>query len=101
MASAIAIITRWRWPPESWCGIGVEPLRRIGDADLVEQLDGAGARGGGVARPRWSVSISVICRSMVWSGLSEVIGSWKIIEMSLPRTPRSSRSLERSAGRGP
>ena len=19
-ASAIAIITRWRWPPESWCG---------------------------------------------------------------------------------
>jgi len=20
VASAIAIITRWRWPPESWCG---------------------------------------------------------------------------------
>ncbi len=20
LASAIAIITRWRWPPESWCG---------------------------------------------------------------------------------
>ena len=20
LASAMAIITRWRWPPESWCG---------------------------------------------------------------------------------
>ena len=27
---------------------------------------------------------------MVNTGLSEVIGSWKIIEMSLPRTPRIS-----------
>ena len=36
--------------------------------------------------------ISPICRSMVCSGLSEVIGSWKIMVMSLPRTSRSSRS---------
>ena len=29
---------------------------------------------------------------MVWSGLSEVIGSWKIIVILLPRTLLSSRS---------
>ena len=28
LASAIAIITRWRWPPESWCGNA--PSRRSG-----------------------------------------------------------------------
>ena len=37
------------------------------------------------SRPWCRVSVSVICRPMVSTGLSEVIGSWKIIEMSLPR----------------
>jgi hypothetical protein len=37
--------------------------------------------------------ISPICCSIVCSGLSEVIGSWKIMVMSLPRTLRISRSL--------
>ena len=36
-ASAIAIITRWRWPPESLVRVGVADLGRIGQADLVEQ----------------------------------------------------------------
>src|SRR5262244_184460 len=36
----------------------------------------------------WSCMISMICASIVCSGLSEVIGSWKMIEMSLPRMPR-------------
>ena len=35
-----------------------------------------------------SSSASAICRPIVSTGLSEVIGSWKIIAMSLPRTPR-------------
>ena len=36
----------------------------------------------------WTASRS--CWPMVCTGLSEVIGSWKIIEISLPRTLRSS-----------
>src|SRR3982751_728669 len=36
--------------------------------------------------------ISPICASIVCSGLSEVIGSWKMIEMSLPRISRISCS---------
>ena len=34
----------------------------------------------------------MICRPIVRTGLSDVIGSWKIIEMSLPRTERIARS---------
>ena len=34
----MAIITRWRSPPESWCGILAEPHARRGDADAAEQL---------------------------------------------------------------
>src|SRR5262249_48383363 len=47
----------------------------------------------------WCSSIvSLICAPMLSTGLSEVIGSWKIIEMSLPRTARicASSSLVRS-----
>jgi len=32
---------------------------------------------------------STSCRPIVWTGFSEVIGSWKIIAMSLPRISRS------------
>ena len=44
MASAIAIITRWRWPPESWCGIGAEPALGFADADLLQELQHADPR---------------------------------------------------------
>ena len=39
-----------------------------------------------------SSSASLICFSIEWSGLSEVIGSWKIIEILLPLTPRRTLS---------
>ncbi len=35
----------------------------------------------------WICRVSPICFSIVCSGLSEVIGSWKIMAMRLPRTP--------------
>ena len=38
-ASAIAIITRWRMPPESWCGYSSTRSRGRGQADQVEHLD--------------------------------------------------------------
>ena len=50
-------------------------------------------------RPRWVCSTSPICCSMVCTGLSEVIGSWKIIDTSLPRTSRSARASAASRSR--
>ena len=55
--SAMAIITRWRSPPDSWCGYCFRRLGRRGDADAIEQIDAparapAGApRGDGAAAP--------------------------------------------------
>ena len=51
LASAIAIITRWRMPPENSCGYSSTRLARVGDADQPEQLDRAlaGLRLGDVA----------------------------------------------------
>ncbi len=47
---------------------------------------------------RWAMIVSIICSSMVSTGLRLVIGSWKIIAMSRPRIDRSSssRSVVRS-----
>ena len=47
-------------------------------------------------RPWCSAIASLICRPTVSSGLSEVIGSWKIIEMSLPRMRSISVSVSSS-----
>ena len=41
LASAIAIITRWRCPPDNWCGISTQPRFGIANTDLVEQVDHA------------------------------------------------------------
>ena len=49
--------------------------------------------------PLCSCRISPIWASIVCSGLSDVIGSWKMIEMSLPRMPRISRSDSSSSSR--
>ena len=43
-ASAMAIITRWLMPPESWWGKRADAALGIGDADLGQQLDDAPAR---------------------------------------------------------
>ena len=54
--------------------IGAEPLGRIGDADLGQKFHDARASLRHCVR-RCSAMISPICRSIVCSGLSEVIGS--------------------------
>ena len=48
LAIAIAIIARWRMPPENSCGYCSRALAGLRDADEVEQLDRAARR----ARPR-------------------------------------------------
>ena len=64
----------------------LDALARVGDADQVEQLDGPRAGPPASSMPRWRRSTSAIWVPTVNSGLSEVIGSWKIIAISLPRT---------------
>ena len=44
LASAIAIITRWRWPPESWCGNASSRCSASAKPGLAEQLDHAFAQ---------------------------------------------------------
>ncbi len=51
------------------------------------------------ARPSWSAMISPICRSIVCSGLSEVIGSWNTMVTAAPRMARSSASVILSTSR--
>ena len=75
--------------------IGVEAALGVVDADLVEQVEHARSRAALSDRPRWIFSTSPICCSMVCSGLSEVIGSWKIMEIWLPRTWRSAVERQR------
>ncbi len=70
---------------------GVEPRLRLGNADLVQQLDaraGAARRG---RRPSCTRSVSTIWKPTVKQGLRLVVGSWKTIAMSLPMMRRRSR----------
>ena len=93
-ASAIAIITRWRSPPESSCGYC--PSRRSG-APIPT------SRNRSSTCARVSARVAGRCRrsaSPIWKptgkvGLSEVIGSWKIIPIRLPRTRAHGALVER------
>src|SRR5262245_26973820 len=97
-ASAIAIMMRWRVPPESSCGYC--SMRRAGSGMPTRRsISIARALAAPRSSPRCNVSVSVIWRPTVSTGLSEVIGSWKIIEMSLPRMSRISRSDSSSRSR--
>ena len=83
-ATAMAIITRWRIPPESWCGYSSTRWAGAG-MPTRSRSSTARARASFLLRPWWRRSTSPICRPMVRTGFREVIGSWKIIAMSLPR----------------
>ena len=86
-ASAIAIMARWRMPPDSWYGYSC--TRRAGSEICTRSSSrSACASASRRDRPWCSVSDSAIWRPMVNTGLSEVIGSWKIIDSWLPRMAR-------------
>src|SRR5215831_718621 len=86
-ASAIAIMTRCRIPPENWCGYSLR--RSLGRGSPTRPSTSA-ARSIACSfdTSRWSCTASAICFPTVIVGLSEVSGSWKIIPISLPRTLR-------------
>ena len=69
----------------------LHPRRGIGDAHFCEHLACARARGLlRVAAGSCARMTSISCMPIVKTGFSEVIGSWKIMLMSLPRTLRIS-----------
>ncbi len=59
-----------------------------GDADFGEQLERALRAPAVCDRSRCVRIVSISCRPIVYSGLSEVSGSWKIAPISRPRTRR-------------
>ena len=100
-AIAIAIIARWRMPPENSCGYWSTRCSGVRDAHDLEQLDGALARPRRLLMPALcAISASAIWTPTVSTGFSDVIGSWKIIAMSPPRISRSwrLRQLEQVLG---
>ena len=66
----------------------VDPPLGARDADRLQQLERPRARGG-LVTSWWSRIASISCLPIVCTGFSDVIGSWKIIAISLPRMSRS------------
>ncbi len=96
--SAIAIMTRWRMPPDSSCGYCL--TRRSGLLMPTALSDSiALSQAAFFDRPWWRMTASAIWSPTVNTGLRLVIGSWKIIAMSLPRTWRISSSGSASRSR--
>ena len=85
-------------PARELVRIGVEAARCVAQADKVEHLERALARRP-LRQPAVQLTISPTCRSIVCSGLSELIGSWNTMVMSSPRTA-AFRSRRRASGRG-
>ena len=75
------------------------PLGR-GNADAAPAPRRPGARPRCQLAPSCRTNISAICRPTGDSGLSAVIGSWKIIEMRLPRRRRISSASQALDARG-
>ena len=92
-ASAIAIMTRCRWPPDSsW---GYAPRRASASCSpTCSSSSRVRARACFGLSRLCTTRDSPTCLAIVCSGLSEVIGSWKTM-LTLP--PRTSSSLARSA----
>ena len=85
--SAIAIITRWRMPPESWCGWRSSTWAASG-MRTCSSMRSASRFAAAKSLPWCSRIDSAICSPIVNTGLSDVIGSWKIIAISAPRMAR-------------
>ena len=85
--SASAITTRWRIPPENWCG---NWSMRVSAAGIPTCLSRSSARSRACARlsVRWVRMVSTIWSPTLSSGWSEVSGSWKIAPILRPRTLR-------------
>ncbi len=83
-ARAMAIITRWRMPPDSSWGYWSRRLPGSGMPTEVNSSIGP-LRAPALSRPRCMRSGSNTCLPTFMTGLSDVIGSWKIIPIRDPQ----------------
>ncbi len=87
LAIAMAIITRWRMPPENSCGYCDALVLGCG---MPTMSSNSTARSSAAALDMSLCEriISATWLPILWVGLSADSGSWKIIEMRLPRCAR-------------
>ena len=99
-ARAMAIMARCRIPPENWWGYSCARWAGLG---MPTSASRSTARLRAATRPTfsWTWMTSAIWWPTWNTGLSDVSGSWKIIEISLPRMARSSFSPAVSRSRPP
>ena len=90
-ASASAMTTRWRMPPENWCGYWSMRASAAG-MPVSWSSSMARRRAAAASRSRCVRMVSTSCCPTVYSGFSEVSGSWKIAPICRPRTRRISCS---------
>ena len=88
-ARAMAIITRWRMPPDSSCGYW-SSRRAASGMRTSRSRRSAVSRAVFFDISRCTRSGSAICSPIFISGLSELIGSWKTIAISWPQMWRIS-----------
>ena len=83
----MAIMARWRMPPLNWWGYSLS--RCLGAAMRTRSSISSARARASVSPTFWcSLTVSAIWLPMVRSGLSEVMGSWKIMAISPPRMAR-------------
>ena len=89
---AMAIMARWRMPPENSNGYW---STRLGASGMPTRASRSMAifHASRLDLSWCSVMASPICLPIFMTGFRLVMGSWKIIAMSLPRTSRISSSL--------
>ena len=90
-AKAMAIITRWAMPPDSWCGYSL--TRRAG-SEIPTRSSSSTARRRRAARSMAAPDLSAcpIWRPTDITGSSDARGCWKIMATLAPRTEFSTRS---------
>ena len=70
----MAIIARWRMPPESWCGYSFARCAGSG-MRTRRSISTARSQACALVTSRCSRTASAICSPMVSTGFNEVIGS--------------------------
>ena len=85
----MAIITRWHIPPENWKGYSFSRFSAPAIPTFSSSFT-ALARAADLDILRWAKSVSVNCWPMVNTGFKLAAGSWKIMEILLPRILRNS-----------
>ncbi len=91
----MAIIARWRMPPENSCGYCAARRSGKGTATRARSSTARFMAWRSLIWRSWMRIISVIWAPTVSTGFRAVIGSWKIIAMRLPRRRRSASGRPR------